>query len=139
MLRGIFALCAGLFAAMIAITGVELVMAKWLYPVPVGVDLRDATQVQAFALSMPTAAHALILGGWLLGAVLGGAVGSKLDPVYPRLPATLVGTFIGIGTLLAAQQAMHPTWVYTLGTLLPVPAALLAAWLVRRVSPAPGK
>jgi hypothetical protein len=139
MLRGIFALCAGLFAAMIAITGVELVMAKWLYPVPAGVDLRDAAQVQAFALSMPASAHALILSGWLLGAFAGGAVGSKLDPLYPRLPATLVGAFIGIGTMISAQQAMHPNWVYALGTVLPVPAALLAAWLVRKASPAPGK
>jgi hypothetical protein len=139
VLRGIFALCAGLFAAMIASTGVELVMAKWLYPVPTGLDLRDAAQVQAFAMSMPTSAHALILGGWLLGALVGGAVGSKLDPVYPRLPATLVGAFIGIGTMISAQQAMHPTWVYALGTVLPVLVALLAAWLVRRVWPAPGK
>jgi hypothetical protein len=139
VLRGIFALCAGLFAAMIAITGVELAMAKWLYPVPPGVDLRDAAQVQAFALAMPATAHALILGGWLLGAFAGGAVGARLDPVYPRLPATLVGAFIGIATMISARQAMHPSWVYILGTVLPVPLALLAAWLVRRAWPAPGR
>ena len=68
MLRGIFALCAGLFAAMIAITGVELVNAKWIYPIPAGVNLRDPAQLQAFVAAMPTQAHALILGGWLLGA-----------------------------------------------------------------------
>ena len=139
MLRGIFALCAGLFAAMIAITGVELVMAKWLYPVPPGLDLRDAAQVRDFAMAMPMTAHALILGGWLLGAFVGGAVGAKLEPVYPRLPATLVGAFIGIATMFAAQQAMHPSWIYVLGTVLPAPVALLAAWLVRRAWPAPGK
>ena len=139
MLRGIFALCAGLFAAMIAITGVELVNAKWIYPIPAGVNLRDPAQLQAFVAAMPTQAHALILGGWLLGAFAGGAVAARLEPVHPRVPATLVGAFIGIGTMLNAQQVAHPAWVVSLGTILPVPVALLATWLVRKAWPAPGR
>ena len=139
MLRSIFALCAGLFAAMIAITGVELVNAKWLYPPPPGADFRDPAQLQAFVAAMPGKALALIVAGWLLGAFAGGAVSARLDERYPWLPAALVGVFIALGTLLNAQAIPHPGWVVALGTLLPVPAALLAATLVRKVWPAPGR
>jgi hypothetical protein len=139
VLRSIFALCAGLFAAMIAITGVELVNAKWLYPLPPGADFRAPAQLQALVAAMPGQALALIVAGWLLGAVAGGAVAARLDERYPWLPAALVGVFIALGTVLNAQAVPHPDWVVALGTLLPVPVALLAAALVRKVWPAPGK
>lgn len=138
MLRSLFALCAGLFAAMIAITGVELANAKWLHPVPPGFDFRDPAQVQAFVAAMPTSALALVVAGWLLGAFAGGAVAARLDERRPWLPATLVGAFIAIGTLLNAQSIPHPAWVVAMGTLLPVPVALLAAAL-RKALPAPGR
>jgi hypothetical protein len=51
----------------------------------------------------------------------------------------LVGAFIAVGTLLNAQALPHPGWVVAAGTLLPVPVALLAAALVRKAWPAPGK
>ena len=139
MLRSLFALCAGLFAAMIAITGVELANAKWLHPVPPGFDFRDPAQVQAFVAAMPTSALALVVSGWLLGAFAGGAVAARLDERQPWLPAALVGAFIAVGTLLNAQSVPHPAWVVAMGTLLPVPVALLAARIFRRASPAPGK
>lgn len=139
MLRSLFALCAGLFAAMIAITGVELVNAKWLYPPPPGADFRDPAQLLAFVSAMPASALALVVAGWLLGACAGGAVAARLDERHPLLPAMLVGAFIAVGTLLNAQAVPHPGWVVASGTLLPVPVALLAAALVRTVWPAPGK
>ena len=139
MLRSLFALCAGLFAAMIAITGVELANAKWLHPVPPGFDFRDPAQVQAFVAAMPTSALALVVAGWLLGAFAGGAVAGRLETRHPWLPAGLVGAFIAIGTLLNAQAVPHPAWVVATGTVLPIPLALLGASLVRMVWPAPGK
>lgn len=139
MLRSLFALCAGLFAAMIAITGVELANAKWLYPPPPGFDFRDPAQVQAFVAAMPVAALATVVAGWLLGAFAGGAVAARLEQRYPWLPSALVGVFISVGTLLNARSLPHPGWVVAAGTLLPVPVALLAAVLVRRVWPEPGR
>ena len=139
MLRSVFALCAGLFAAMIAITGMELANAKWLYPPPPGADFRDPAQLQAFVAAMPPSALALIAAGWLLGAFAGGAIAARLEERNPWLPAALVGAFIAIGTLLNARAVPHPGWVVAVGTLLPVPLALLGARLVRMVWPAPGK
>ena len=139
MLRGIFALAAGLFAAMILITGSGLLSAKWLFPPPPGLDLRDAAQVAAFAASLPLAALLWILGGWLFGALVGGLVSARLAGQYELAPPVLVGLFIAAGTLLNAQSIPHPSWMVALGVLLPIPAALLGARLVRKASPAPGK
>jgi hypothetical protein len=139
MLRSVFALCAGLFAAMIAITGMELVNAKWLYPPPPGADFRDPAQLQAFVAAMPSSALAMVVAGWLLGALAGGVVAARLETRHPLVPAGLVGAFIAIGTLLNAQAVPHPAWVVAAGTVLPIPLALLAAGLVRRVWPAPGR
>ena len=139
MLRGIFALAAGLFAAMILITGSGLLSAKWLFPPPAGLDLRDAAQVAAFAASLSPAALLWILGGWLLGALVGGVVSARLADQYELAPPVLVGLFIAAGTWLNALSIPHPAWMVALGVLLPIPAALLGARLVRRVSPAPGK
>jgi hypothetical protein len=138
MLRAIFALCSGLFAAMIAITGVELVLAKWVFPLPPGADFRDPAQLQAYMSSMPANALLAVVGGWLLGAFVGGGVAARLDEQRPYVPATLVGAFVAIGTLLNAQSVPHPAWVVAMGTLLPIPVALLSARLVRKASPAPG-
>jgi hypothetical protein len=139
MLRSVFALCAGLFAAMIAITGMELVNAKWLYPPPPGADFRDPAQVQAFVAAMPSSALAMVVAGWLLGAFAGGAVAARLETRHPWVPASLVGAFIAIGTLLNAQAVPHPAWVVATGTVLPIPMALLGASLLRMVWPAPGR
>jgi hypothetical protein len=138
VLRAIFALCAGLFAAMIVITGFELVNSFLVYPPPPGFDFRDAAQVQAFALSMPAKALAMVLAGWLLGAFAGGAISARLDTLRPYLPATLVGLFVALGTLLNARSIPHRDWVVWMGSVLPIPLALLAARLFRRASPAPG-
>jgi hypothetical protein len=117
----------------------ELVNAKWLYPPPPGLDLRNPAQVQAFVAAMPTAAHLSILAGWLLGALAGGAVGARLDERRPYLPAALVGVFVAIGSSINAQSIAHPAWVTALGVLLPIPLALSSARLFRRASPAPGR
>jgi hypothetical protein len=139
VLRGIFALAAGLFAAMILITGSGLLSAKWLFPPPPGLDLRDAAQVAAFVASLPLAALLWILAGWLLGALVGGLVSARLAGQYELAPPVLVGLFIAAGTWLNALSIPHPAWMVALGVLLPIPAALLGARLVRKASPAPGK
>jgi len=139
VLRGIFAVAAGLFAAMIVISGLELACAKWLYPVPSGMDVGNPAQVQAFMAAMPAWVQAWILGGWLLGAFAGGSLGARLDERYPWLPAALVGVFVALGTWLNSRSIAHPAWMVVVGTLLPIPLALLGARLFRRASPAPGK
>lgn len=139
MLRSIFALIAGLFATMGVITGVELVSAKWLFPPPAGLDYNDPAAVNAFVASLPLAALLVILGAWLVGTFIGAAVAARLAGRYPVIPAMVIACLVVAGTIANAMNIQHPTWMLALAVLLPIPLALLAVRLVRRVSPAPGK
>src|SRR4249919_2891431 len=123
---------------MIVITGLELLNAKWLIPVPASLDLRDATQVAEFVATLSPAALAWILCGWLLGAFVGGGVAARLGGQFDMAPAVLIGLFIAIFTWNNSLGISHPAWVVACGVLLPIPAAMLGARLLRRASPTPG-
>jgi hypothetical protein len=134
MLRTIFALIAGLFAAMIVITGVELV-GQHAFPLPPGLDVHDPDAINAFVGDLPTQARALIVSGWLLGALVGGGVATALTRRHHLLLAALLGAFVALGTIINAMNIHHPAWMLALGAILPIPLAMLAAHTVRKVWP----
>ncbi|MEO7251432.1 MAG: hypothetical protein ABIW30_02350 [Arenimonas sp.] len=129
MLRTVFAFISGLFATMIIITFVELANAKFLYPPPAGLDWSDMRAVAAFAASLPTAAMALVLSGWLLGAFVGAAVASRIALRHKLPCALLIGAVVVAGVIDSGLSIPHPTWVIAAGVLLPIPLAYLAATL----------
>jgi len=131
VLRTLFALISGVFAMMIVITFVELANAKLLFPPPAGMDWNDSAAVAAFAASMPTAAMAMVLFGWLLGAFVGAVVAARIA-LRHRLPcALLVAALVVAGTIHSALTIPHPTWMIAAGILLPWPLAWLAARLAQ--------
>ena len=132
MLRTLFAVIAGFFAAEIVITVIEAASAMWLFPPPTGFDFRDKDAVDAFVASMPPAAFATVLSGWLLGSFIGAFVAARIALVH-RLPAALlIGLVVVIGTIVNATDISHPAWVVALGVLLPLPLAWLAATLAQK-------
>lgn len=140
MLRTAFGLAAGLFATMIVITFGELATAR-LYPIADGLDPRNAADMLAIVANMPTAARAMIVAGWCLGAFAGAAVAARL--ASHRVSAALsIGAFVALGTWMNSQSVPHPLWMTATGVLLPLPLAWLATRLVppwRAPSAAPGR
>src|SRR5690348_4172706 len=97
MLQGIFALCAGLFAAMIVYT-ISAAVAMHLWP-PTGVDVKDAAQVAAFVAAMPTSARLALLCGPMLGAFVGAGIGARLaTPAQQAFVASLLGALVAANT-----------------------------------------
>ncbi|MEO8160345.1 MAG: hypothetical protein ABI588_02920 [Arenimonas sp.] len=139
ILRALLAIAAGTLAMFVVITAVEAANAFAFFPAPAGMDWRDPAQVTAFAATLPATAMALVLGGWCLGAFVGGAVGGLVGGRSWPLCALVIGGIVVAGVLDSASRIHHPGWVLSLGLGLPVPLALLAARTFRRVSPAPGK
>ena len=138
MLRGIFALCAGLFAAMIVYT-ISAVVAMNLWP-PTGVDVKDAAQVAAFVSALPNSARLTLLCGPLLGAFVGAGVGARMAaPSQQAIVASLLGALVAANTANDWQRVGHPQWMLVTGVVLALLAALVALLLVRKVWPAPGK
>jgi len=138
MLRGIFALCAGLFAAMIVYT-VGAVVAMNLWP-PTGVDVKDAAQVASFVASLPDSARLALMLGPVLGAFVGAGVGARLAaPSQQAFVASLLGALVAANTANDWLRVGHPRWMLVTGVVLSLLAALLAMLLVRKAWPAPGK
>ena len=129
MLRTILAVLAGLVVAWITISLFEFA-SMHAFPPPPGVDVRDPQQLAALVSQMPVAALALVLAGWVVGAMDGGLVSTLI--AKRRVPAIVVGVMVMLGAFLMMVMVPHPLWMAIAGVLLPLPAALFGAWLVRR-------
>jgi len=137
MLRGIFALCAGLFAAMIVYT-ISAAVAMKLWP-PTGVDMKDPAQIAAFVSALPTAARLTLLCGPVLGAFAGAGIGARLaSPSGQVLVASFIGALIAANTAYDWSHVGHPAWMLVSGVALTLVATLAATLVVRKAWPAPG-
>jgi hypothetical protein len=132
MLRTMFAVVSGLFAMMIVITFVELANAKFFFPPPAGLDFTNPDVLASYAASMPIAALAVVLFGWLFGVVVGAAVAAKIAIEHRVLCALAIGATDTVLTALNAMSIPHPAWVIATGVLLPLPLAYLSAKLVQK-------
>ena len=128
--RTILAVLVGVICAWVVIMLCEFAGAS-LYPPPPGLDLRDPEQLAAFVAAAPTAAMALVLAGWTLGAFVGGWIAAKLSRLHRRGAALAVGAVVLAGVIANAMMIPHPWWFAVLGVLLPLPAAWLA-WRMQR-------
>ena len=128
MLRSILAVLAGLVVAWITVSLFEFA-SMHAFPPPPGVDVRDPQQLAALVAQMPVGALGLVLAGWVVGALDGGLVATLISK--RRVPAIVVGVLVMLGAFLMVAMVPHPMWMSIAGVLLPLPAALFGAWLVR--------
>ena len=128
MLRSILAVLAGLLAAWITVSLFEFA-SMHTFPPPAGVDVHDPRQLASLVAKMPVGALALVLAGWVVGALDGGLLAGSI--AKRRAPAIVVGVLVMLGAFLMVAMVPHPLWMSIAGVLLPVPAALAGAWLVR--------
>ena len=128
MLRSILAVIAGLVVAWITVSLFEFASVR-AFPPPAGLDVHDARQLAALVGQMPPGALLLVLAGWVVGALDGGLVAAAVSK--RPVPAVVVGVLVMLGALLMVTMVPHPLWMSLAGVLLPVPAALSGAWLVR--------
>ena len=132
MLRNLFAFVSGLFATMIVVTFIAMAHARFVFPPPAGVDLRDTVAANAFIASMPPAALALLVMAWVAGAFSGGYASAKLAGSHRTALGLLVGLLVSAGVVHSAMTVVHPDWVVAAGVGLPPVAAWIAARLAQR-------
>jgi len=127
--RTILGILAGLVAMWLVTWSIEYA-GHALYPPPPGLDPRDTAQLGAILAAAPTAALAMLVAAWSLGAFAGGFVASRIATRHPRAAAVIVAlvTVLGVVAMIFLVPG-HPTWVAALGVSLPIPLALLAARL----------
>ena len=128
MLRSILAVTTGLATAIVTIWLFEFA-SMHAFPPPPGVNVGDPQQLAALVAGMPAMALVLVLAGWVVGALDGGIVARLI--ARRRVPVIIVGAAVALGALLMVTMVPHPMWMTISGVVLPVPAALFGAWLVR--------
>ena len=128
--REVLAVVGGLAVAVLAIFAIEM-LGHSLYPLPPDVDLTNPEALRAAAAAIPTAAYALVLMGWLIGACLGGFVAVKLIRGASTRPALIVGALILAGAIYNMVTMPHPVWMVVGAVLGIIPAALVGGGLGR--------
>jgi hypothetical protein len=131
-MRRIFAVISGLFAMMIVITFVELANAKFFFPPPPGLDLANPAAIAAYVPTMPAGALAVVLLGWLLGALVGGFAAAAIAERNRTACALAIGAVDAALVAMNAATVPHPAWVIGAGVLLPLPLAWLGAQLAQK-------
>ncbi|GAA4020371.1 hypothetical protein GCM10022280_20910 [Sphingomonas swuensis] len=77
-----------------------------------------------------TAMYLVVLVGWVLGAAVGGSIGSGISRWAGT--AWIIAVLVALGVVASAFSFPDPWWLVAAGVVLP----LLAAYLVTRSRPA---
>jgi hypothetical protein len=101
MLKKIGAVVAGLAAAFVLVTVVELICSR-IYPLPPGLPIADAVK------TMPLGAFLILLGGWFIGTLAGSWTAAKI--ANSRVTGAIVGAVIFAAAILNMVMIPHPTW-----------------------------
>jgi hypothetical protein len=73
--------------------------------------------------SLSMGAYLFLLAGWALGPFVGGMVASKILPDYWKTSSFVIGVMVALMLVLLNSTIPHPTWLITIGIVLPVPMA----------------
>lgn len=134
MLRTILGIIVGVITMMITVHGIETI-GHMLYPPPPGLDPNDLDQLDSIVAAAPVGAMAMLVLGWCVGTIVGGGLAARIAR-HPRVAACFVALVVITGVVgMAVLLPSHPIWVAILGTLLPIPLALLMAKVAGRKVP----
>jgi len=130
-IRSALVLLAGVVAAVLVVVLVDALVGS-IYPLPEGTDMNDRASVRAAVAALPTAAFALLLGGWVVAAAAGAYLAARLARRSRALHGFIVSIFVLVATVANLAAIPHPTWLWPAGIIL-IPAAGWAA--TRMASP----
>jgi hypothetical protein len=104
---------------------------------------KDRERSHAYYNSLPASAFLLVLGGWELGAFVGGTVSALIAGRARLIHAGIVGGVILLGTIINFLSVRdnagftHPDWMIIAGLFLPLPMSLLAGKIVSMLCSSP--
>jgi hypothetical protein len=119
---------AGVVVASLCVFAVEWI-GHDLYPTPPGLDINKPADQARLMEAMPSAAKAMVLIGWFVGALAGAWVANRI--AGRGLAGWIVALLViaaGVATML---MITHPGWMWAGGIALP----LLGAWIADRMAP----
>ncbi len=107
----------------------EMGIAHQVYPTPADLDLTNKEMMGEYVAGLPIGALLLVVAGWLLGPLVGSFVAAKIMPENWRKSAIAIGVAISLFVVLNLMSFFHPTWMWVIGILMPLPMAYLGGML----------
>ncbi|MGK0387637.1 MAG: MFS family permease [Maribacter sp.] len=123
----ILAVVVGLFVNALIVFLVETI-SHLIIPSPEGYERImefSLEERKAMMASLSIGAYLFLLIGWALGPFIGGMVASKILPDYWKTSSFVIGVMVALMLVLLNSTIPHPTWLITIGMVLPVPMSYL--------------
>jgi hypothetical protein len=132
MARTILGALAGVVTTYLTIMLIEFAGQR-VYPPPPGLDPTNTGDMARIIGMMPPGALMFMVVAWIVGALDGGIVAALIARGrHPRIAAIVPALLVIAGVVgMMVMMPGHPAWMAIAGLLLPIPAALAGAWLVR--------
>jgi hypothetical protein len=134
--RSVLAVAAGFVLACLVMMTVESINGKVLYPElgKMAEGVTDRETIRKIFASAPVGSLLVVLGGWVLGSLLGGAVATWVgrQPLYRH--AMILGVLVTLGAIANNLMLPPPLWFWVVGVVLPIPAACAGARLAPRAA-----
>ena len=130
--RTILGALAGLITTYVTIMLVEFAGHR-VYPPPPGLDPGNPDDMSRLVGILPFGALLFVVAAWVIGAMAGGMVAARIARnSHPRIAAIIPALLVMTGVIaMIVIMPAHPMWMSILGLILPIPAALFGARLVR--------
>src|SRR5215472_10632822 len=107
MLRGIAGVIVGLIATWLPVALME-VITHHTWPPPAGLDMRQRSDMFRYVATLPAAAFALVLIGWLVGTLLGTWLAAKIG--RSPTPAYILGAILVAAGIFNFIVIPQPHW-----------------------------
>lgn len=127
-MRNALAVLAGLAAGMVTNMALIMLNGYVLFPMPVGTDMNDPAQMNAYVATLPAAAFIMVLAAHLGQSFVGGWTAARLGASKPMILAMLIGVLTLLGGIANMMQLELPTWMY-----VEFPLYLVVAWVAGRI------
>lgn len=114
VLRSVLAVIAGLLVFFLVVAALQGTMTQ-MYPLPADVDMNDMEAVGRVVMAMPAGAFGLLLAGYAVGAMCGGAVAAAIAAQAKLRHAVIVGVVTTLGGIANFAMLPHPMWVVMIG------------------------
>ena len=125
MLRKLGAIVLGSIAGYLIVMAIEMLNLVLFKP-PAGMNFSDSAALKSWIESLPQTAFILILVAWLVGAVVGVWIATRVG--RSPVPGIVVGLLLLGATVSNFFRFPHPVWVMVAAVV----GLLLIIWTVTR-------
>jgi hypothetical protein len=133
-MRAVLGVIAGFVVAFVCVQAAEMI-SHHFYPFPPGADMHDMATIKRFVATLPLQALLLVLGGWLVGAILGTFVAAKIG--RSRVPAYVLGALLLCLGIVNSFIIPQPLWFTAASIVIYLAAPFAGIAMAKPVQSAP--